>query len=280
MVGGFVALACLTGCSGLAEATPWTTTAGETIGAEAVAQPSEPVEGACWNLTYADVLAEPSYPLGNEVSCSSPHQSYTFSMVQIPASGADESTTAQLAEEQSEAEGGCAVEYTSMFPAESANHQNRVLFEAFLSATVSGTTGQHWARCDLEELAVGSNFFQPTLANLPDYSTLATELRAHPADWALCANTPGSNGSTGPNIGTTTTVGDCTSAQWRLESSTDRFPDPIGTPYPGYKGLFPFMHAHCGALYDSAAIKAWDYFPEESQWDSGSRVFSCWIGKR
>lgn len=280
VIAAFVALASLTGCSSLAAATPWTETAGETIATQAFENPSEPTVGSCWQLEYPDVVAEPAYPVGAKVSCSSPHQSYTYAVISLVSNDGSAVSPSDLGQEQLGAQYACTDRFRELFPALVANRENRILWGTFVSAVALEAKGNHWARCDLQELKVGSPFLDPTLANLPNYTSWSADITANPAKYALCLNSPGSNGSTGPNIDRSATVADCRTAQWTLKSATDQFPDPPGTPYPDYSGLYPFMHAHCGALYDSATIRGWDFYPLKTQWDSGDRTFSCWIGKR
>ena len=272
----------LTGCTSLLDSSGSTVAAGVSIGAQALQSQkvAVPTVGSCWTLSYADVDAEPAYPSGSSVNCSTPHQSVTFAVVEVDPATYGSGTASDLTAERTQAQYACTNKFAAIFPALVTNRENRVLWGTFVPPVSLGSTDPVWARCDLQELAVGSNFYSPSLQNLASFSSLSAAITANPADYALCANTPGSTGATGPDLGYDTTVGDCRTAQWRLESAVDEFPDDSGTAYPGYDGLYPFMHANCGLLYDSATVRGWDYYPSEQQWDAGDRTFSCWIGKR
>jgi hypothetical protein len=95
----------------------------------------------------------------------------------------------------------------------------------------------------------------------------------------MCVDEPGTTGATGPRLGSGAVITDCSTGQWRLEASPN-FPDPAGEPYPGYTGLYPFIHSHCGALYDTATVGTWAFYPNDQEWATGSRDFECRTGKR
>jgi hypothetical protein len=276
--------ASVSGCSSFAD-DGWTQTGGLSVGKQALAgvgptTATAPTAGECWQFTYEQVLEEPQYPTGDPISCSTPHQGYTYAVIPLNSTSTGPPSAASETSEENEANDVCSNQFAAILPTVSAYIHSRLLIAYSVAPIALQEQGQHWARCDINELQVGSPFVEPTLADLPSYSHLLTEAAAEPIQFAFCANTPGSTGSTGPNLGQSSTIGDCRTARWRLEPTVDELPYPAGTPYPGFTGLDPYMHAHCGAIYDSATVRGWIYYPSAQDWADGSRSFSCWVGSR
>jgi hypothetical protein len=276
VLGAFVALAAaiaLAGCS-----SPATTSdgdseaaAGSEVAQEAVLTPAAPTVGQCWQISYVEFLQEPDVAGGKQVPCSTAHQAYTIGVESLP-------TGMQRASASADAGASCNADYNSLLPNNSDAY--RILLSDTLPSVTGWASGERWVRCDIQETAVGSPYLSPTFADLPtEISTLVTSYDSSPASYAMCVNEPGTNGETGPKLGSGAVIADCSSAQWRLEPSPN-FPQAAGVSYPGYAGLEPIMHPLCGALYDTTTERARVFYPSEQEWDSGSRDFECWVGAR
>lgn len=271
VVVALAAIASLAGCSSLTASSVLGASAGSEIAREALQTPTAPANGLCWQITYAEFLQEPELSNGHEVSCSTPHQAYTFDVNSL-------ASDLQRADAASAANQSCKASYDALFPNNIDAY--RILLSDTLPAVNQWAAGERWVRCNVQETAAGSPFRTPTFADLPtNFSAFVSSYTSSPSTYAMCVDEPGTTAVTGPTLGLGATIADCTTAQWRLEPSPD-FPDAQGVPYPGYSGLYPFMHAHCGALYDTAAVRGWIFFPDDAHWTAGSRNFQCWVGSR
>jgi hypothetical protein len=263
----------LGGCSSLATANgaDTGTAAGAEVAREVLQAPAGPAVGMCWQVSYIDFLQEPEVAAGKRVPCSTAHQAYTFAVESLSAG-------MQRADAASAAIQSCNAGYDALLP----NNDNayRLLTSEALPTVAGWASGERWVRCDIQETAVGSLFLSPTLADLPTkISTLVSSYGSSPDTYAMCVNEPGTNGDTGPKLGSGAVIADCSTAQWRYEPVPE-LPQAAGQPYPGYAGLEPFMHQYCGALYDTATVRGWLFYPSEQEWDGGSRDFECWVGAR
>ncbi|HMH59631.1 MAG TPA: septum formation family protein [Galbitalea sp.] len=268
------AIVSLAGCSSLtagAGGSGLGASAGSEIAREALQTPTAPTDGLCWQISYAEFLQEPEVANGVEVPCSSAHQAYTFVVNSL-------ASDLQRADAASAANQSCGASYNTLFPNNIDAY--RILLSETLPSVTQWAAGERWVRCDVQETAAGSLFRNPTFADLPTkFSIFVSSYTTSPSAYAMCIDEPGTTAVTGPAIGTGAIIADCTSAQWRLEPSPD-LPDAPGVPYPGYTGLYPYMHAHCGALYDTATIRGWIFYPDNAHWTAGSRDFECWVGSR
>jgi hypothetical protein len=272
-----LAVATLAGCSSLTGSinSGLGAAGGTVIAHEALAQPTAGPSGAarigqCWQLSYSQYLVQPENVGGTVVPCSSAHQAYTYAVVTLDAD-------LQRSLAQPPAFRACQVPYGQIFTQSLA--EGRVFLSEVLPSAADWTTGSRLVACTVQTFAIGSSFRTPTLVDLPNFSDFVTAVNSSVAQYSLCVNDPGTDGATGPSLGSAATIADCSTGQWLLEPSPD-FPDPAGEAYPGYSGLYPFMHAHCGALYDTATRRGWIFFPSADQWASGDRTFQCWTGAR
>ena len=266
-------IATLSGCSPLSPTvvTPGLGTAGgAAVAQEALAAVGSGEVAKCWQVTYDGFLQQPQNVGSTDVPCTSPHQAYTFAVDELNAG-------LQRIDATPVAYNACAASYLTTFTL-SANEARLYLSEV-LPSSAAWVTGDRSVGCTIQLSAVGSHFRGPTFADLPEFSTFLKSVNSSPTDYSVCVNDPGTNGTTGPTLGTDAIIADCSTGQWLLEPSP-RFPDPAGEAYPGYDALYPFMHSHCGALYDTATIRGWVFYPSEQQWADGSRDFQCWTGKR
>jgi Septum formation len=271
VVVALAAIVSLAGCSSLAASSVLGASAGSEIAREALQTPTAAADGLCWQLTYAEFLQEPELSNGLKVSCSTPHQAYTFVVNSL-------ASDLQRADAASAANQSCEASYDALFPNNIDAY--RILLSETLPAVNQWAAGERWVRCDVQETAAGSRFRTPTFADLPtNFSAFVSSYTSSPSTYAMCVDEPGTSAVTGPALGLGAIIADCSSAQWRLEPSPD-FPDAPGVPYPGYTGLYPFMHAHCGVLYDTATVRGWIFFPDDVHWAAGSRNFQCWVGSR
>jgi hypothetical protein len=268
------AVVSLAGCSALSSATGSAesgTSAGGAIAKQALQNPSVPTAGLCWQIAYAEFLQEPDVSAGRRVPCSTAHQAYTIAVNSL-------SSALLRADADSAAVQSCLESYDALLPDDTDAY--RILLSEVLPSVTQWAAGQTWVRCDIQETAVGSSFRTPTFANLPtNFLTFVDTFKAAPATYAMCVDEPGTTGTTGPQLGAGAIIADCSTGQWRLEPSPD-FPEPPGDAYPGYSGLYPYLHSHCGALYDTATVGTFVFYPDDQEWADGSRDFECWAGKR
>jgi hypothetical protein len=269
-----VAVVTLAGCS---SALPTSNTAGlgasggATIAREALPQDSAAAQvGQCWSLTYEQFHEQPENAGGSPVDCSTPHQAYTFA---VETMGVDD----QRSDVSGVVLSNCADQLDDLIPSRDA--AARVYVSAILPTDAQWATGDRASSCLVMATKIGSLFRSPIFIDLPAFSQFRADVNAAPNAYYACVNDPGTTSTTGPSLGLETVLASCDTAQWTLEPSPE-FPDPAGEAYPGYSGLYPFMHAHCGAIYDTATRRGWDFYPSEQQWDEGSRDFSCWTGAR
>lgn len=231
-------------------------------------------------MSYASFLTEPEVPAETLVPCSEAHQAYSFDVSQLEGGVATPATGTTEADLQSEGKFACGQSFTREFP-KNAGGNSRIVVGVVVEPQSSWGSGPLWVRCDVLELAIGSPYLSPALADLPSSGdAFVTSVNQNPTAYRFCVNTPNSNGNTGPILDSTSLIASCASAQWTAEPSPN-FPDPPGEAYPGYDKLeSSWMHAHCGLLYDSAATRGWVFYPSASQWATGDRDFECWVGKR
>ena len=268
----------LAGCStlGAASGNSVDPSAGAAIGRQALGgltstPTASPDSGQCWQVTYIQFLQQPEGPGGTEVPCSEPHQAITFATL-TPVLGDQREDAAAPANQ------ACSDAYNALLP--NSIEAYRLLVASTLPSAADWAEGKRSVQCDIQEAATGSQYRDLTFADLPATVTpIATTFQTSPSAFYMCINEPGSTGATGPGLGDAAIIADCSSAQWRLRPSPD-FPDPVGDAYPGYNGLYPFMHAHCGALYDTATVRGWIFYPSAQEWAQGDRAFQCWTGSR
>jgi hypothetical protein len=250
--------------------------AGAAIGRQALGSltstpTASPDAGQCWQLSYLQFLQQPEGPGGKQVPCSGPHQAITFATL-TPALGV------QRIDAAAPADRACSDAYNALLP--DSIEAYRLLVAATLPSAADWAGGKRSVQCEIQETAVGSLYRDPTFADLPaTIAPIVSTYQTSPEDFHMCINEPGSSGQSGPGLGDAAVIADCSTGQWRLRPSPD-FPDPAGEAYPGYNGLYPFMHSHCGALYDTATIRGWIFYPSATDWAQGVRFFQCWTGTR
>ena len=243
----------------------------QALGALTSTPTTSPDSGQCWQVTYLQFLQQPEGPGGTQVPCSERHQAITFATLS-PALG-DQRVSAATPADQA-----CSDAYNAILP--DSIEAYRLLDAATLPSASEWAAGKRTVQCEIQETAVGSPFRDPTLADLPEtIGPILTAFQNSPSNFYMCINEAGTSGQTGPGLGDGAVVTDCSTGQWRLRPSPD-FPDPLGEAYPGYNGLYPYMHSHCGALYDTATIRGWIFYPSAQEWAQGDRAFQCWTGSR
>lgn len=269
------ALAALTGCSASSIAAGYPglgAVGGATIAREALPQVAiEAKVGQCWSLTYAQFHEQPENAGGVLVDCSTPHQAYTFAVDKLSEGDDQREDNIDLAMNN------CADRLDALIPDRAA--AARVYVSAVLPTDAQWATHDRDTACLVMSTEIGTPLRNPTFIDLPDFSALVSAVNASPTSYYGCVNDPGTTSATGPSLGLEAILATCATAQWTLEPTPD-FPDPAGVDYPGYDGLLPFMHAHCGAIYDTATRRGWDLYPSAEQWAEGNREFSCWTGAR
>ena len=172
----------------------------------------------------------------------------------------------------------CTDRYDELLP--NSGDAYRLLLSEALPTVTEWANGKRTVGCAIQETAAGSAFRNPTFVNLPsNFQTLVSSFVASPGKYQMCVDDPGTDGNSGPQLGDAAIIADCATGQWTLEPSPDIPEDPT-QPYPSYNELYPFMHSHCGALYDTATVRGWIFYPSAQQWASGSRSFQCWTGRR
>jgi hypothetical protein len=246
------------------------TAAGKLIAKEATATLAPAAVGQCWQISYGRYLQQPENQVASHVPCAAAHQAYTYAVVTLDASLFRASAVGP-------AFTACQVRYGTLFT--HAGNEARVFISEILPSQARWDAGKRDVGCTVQTTKTGSLFQTPTFDDLPAFASFVRDVNSSPQKYSLCLDESGTNSSTGPSLGPQAVIADCSSAQWFHQPSPD-FPDPVGEQYPGYDGLYPFMHAHCGALYDSPTVKGWIFYPNPGQWSTGDRSFQYWTGSR
>ena len=276
VIGAALAVIALGGCSGLGSNSSGTVLgadAGTTIAREALTPSAIVAVGECWELTYAGFLEQSSTPGGSIVPGSDVHQSYLFAVDSLDSS-------LQRIDAQNPALLACQRSYDDLFA--HAGEEGRILISELLPSDGQWQSGDRSTGCTVQMTVTGSSFRKPSLADLPPFSTFVQSANSSVLKYTMCGNDPGTTRFSGPNLGSAATIAECTPGQpgQCVLGPGRNFPDPMGADYPTDAARETFMHAQCGALYNTATRRGWVFYPSQQQWNDGSQDFECWTGNR
>ena len=236
-----------------------------------------PTVGECWNVFYDDAAADATWLGDSAVPCTEPHEAYTYAVVTVTSDASSwvdpkDAAAAEVSIE-SAASNACEKKAGPLLP-DLTNSQRRLRHFFYLPSLSEWKQGARWVRCDVGVAKVGSLVATPALAELPPYSDLVHQIADDPTTFLDCVVTSDATGSTGPLDDPGSRIADCAAdPQWSLDGVVT-IP---GDAYPGDPGVSAFVQAKCQALADAAGLPWWAYFPDETRWNQGSRLVTCWL---
>jgi hypothetical protein len=256
--GAVVALLAVTGCS-------------------AIPTSAKPTVGQCWRVTYAAAAQSEDWVGAAAVSCSSPHESYTYAIATITqkfAGSWQDSKGNPRADVDAAAFAACLAKEKSLLPG--ITPKEALFYPTYYVPSVAQwTSGARWVRCDMTEIRVGSEVAKPKLTTLPTrFAELVSELKHNPTKFALCEDDVFNNGPDGAS----TSYADCTKpADWTFLTRLT-LPGGSSAPYPGAAALKSLGAEKCAAAVTAPAghdIVA--KTPTKTSWvQDGVRTVDCW----
>ena len=236
-----------------------------------------PKTGECWTTTFAAAQGSEDWEGTPAISCSKPHQSYTYALTRLGKkftySSWLESNGDIRPDVDKAAYSACMAEEKRILPGITA--KEALLYPTYyIPSTALWSTGARWVRCDITLIRVGSTVAKPKLANLPAFAVLSSTLRSDPKKYALCEDDPASNGPDGAN----TTYADCTGpADWSFVAAL-KMTGASGTPYPGAAQLTAIGTKQCATLDTPKGHTVFAEPPAQNDWTKyDDRELDCWV---
>lgn len=237
----------------------------------------KPHIGDCWvaTVSYADYA---TWGKRAAVSCSTPHQLYTFA---VPALAEPHKSDSYLDKNENITDSVYNDGYNTCSGAEATDladfaYDSRVYLEFYFPSTAEWKRGARWMRCDFGIVAVGSSYAHPKFENLPAFSALHTTMQNAPYKFNLCTNDPGGVGPEGANA----VFADCSAnPQWTLHGGGE-LPVRNHGAYPTAAEMTNAYDNSCKNVYTDATHVTYAYYPSKTDWQNGDYEFECWIGRK
>ena len=249
-------------------------------GKAAVAGKDKPSTGDCWQASFTDVDGYANWGSRSPVSCSVPHQLYTFGVHDLKyvhkGKLFDKNDFAYEAIEDDA--------YSTCEDAENTVLSRvddivaRIYFLDILPEEAQWNAGARWVRCDVGVFAVGCSVAHPSFESPPASEDLYTSLRDGSGQFDFCVNDPGGLGKSGPK-GSNAVYADCRdNPEWRLQAYQDITTGKDNT-FPTPAEMKAQDAISCEHAFADATHITYAYYPSKSDWDGGDQELECWVGR-
>jgi Septum formation len=249
-------------------------------GKASVATAGKPHKGDCWQATFKDVDGYANWDGPPPVSCTEPHQLYTFGVPTLENPHKGKLFDKNGFEFQ-------AIDNDAFFTCENAENTVlsrvspdvvRIYFLDILPDESQWDAGARWVRCDVGVFAVGSSVAHPAFESLPSSETLYDSLRDGPDQFDFCVNDPGGLGKDGPK-GSNAIYADCRySPEWKLQAY-QYITTGADNTYPNEAQMKAQYAISCQHAFADAKHLTYAYYPSRSDWDGGDQELECWLGQ-
>lgn len=249
---------------------------GCSAGGEAAARGGAPKTGDCWSVSYADSQKYEDWAGAPAVSCSAPHESYTFAVPQIGKSFTGSWLTSGetvRADVDDAAYAACIRQAAVDLPGLQTLGLLRLGY--YLPSVALWNNGARWVRCDITEIKIGSSVSSPTLEDLPTrFSTLTEALNTNPKKFDRCEDDVLNNGPDGAE----TTYADCTGpTDWSFAAALT-LAGGKGAAYPGAASLKALGTKDCASEVPSNGHDLYAEIPTSTSWTKfDDRELDCWV---
>ena len=244
----------------------------------------KPTAGLCWRATYDGAIQYADWnpaDNGGPVSCAKTHQLYTYAVLPLALthSGTEfDSSDTLVASIASDASDTCS-NYLDDNVGQVDNQDGRFEYKPFVPLRSEWKAGARWVRCDINVFKIGSSLSDPTLENLPSFSTLESELSSDPGQFDLCTSVSGGSISGGPRAPNAVFASCAGDPQWRMIRYA-HLPDiAAGAPYPTAAAWADAFQTLCSPLVDSKHV-AVPVYATKSEWANQNYAFECWAGRK
>lgn len=237
-------------------------------------KPTGSETGDCWEATYRNMAEWSNWEGDGPVPCDERHQSYTYLST---AFDGDVSTPydadGMTVELQDATSDQCDRAFDDQFDWGDKAPLIGVYF--FVPTQEEWDAGNHTIRCDIGLLAIGSDYLQPKLEDLPDtMADLASDIKENPEAYGLCVI---GNGA-GPYESRQTELVNCGDGDyyWRYGGTVD-YPAGASIPFPDDKTLNDYANDECPSLGIESGESVLSYNPSADSWAAGDRTIQCWF---
>lgn len=255
------------------------------VGLGPTATSGEPTIGQCWNTTKQDADTWAQWRGSNAVSCSAPHDLYTFEIARI--TGIKAKTWAPTLDSQTlsnavQAKAGAACNTKILLPHLKWNQYLIRGFD-FVPTEAEWGAGARWVRCDIGIVKYGTTIRSERFAELPaSISTLVSTVSSDPRRWELCVNASSPVTQSGPFDGEPPLIADCRGdPEWTLVGEGN-LREPVGSLYPDYSILLAEEKQVC-SKYPAGSNEVSAFVPPQPAdplMVGKYRAIECWIGKK
>ena len=238
---------------------------------------TKPKVGDCWTTTFAQSQKTEDWEGTTAISCSKPHQSYTYSVTRLAAKFSYSSWLDSKGNIRTDvdkaAHDACVSEQKRILPGLTTKEALLVPTYYLPSIALWGA-GSRWVRCDIGAIKIGSTVAAPELADLVSFSELKSTLTNTPVKYALCEDDPASNGPDGAEA----TYADCSGPADYTFLAALTMTAPDGTVYPGLAALTKTGTVQCATLDAPAGHLVVAEPPAKLDWtDYNDRQLDCWL---
>jgi Septum formation len=242
---------------------------------------AKPAKGQCWQSTFADAEDRANWGNRPAISCSAPHQLYTFAVESL-----DPLYTGKLFDKDGEVQANiwkdagdrCGFDESSDLPSTDPT-VGRIWLEFYVPDEEAWDAGARWVRCDVGVLKVGSSLAHPEFENLESFAALTHALSTDSSQFDFCLDDPGQPLSNGPK-GKGAVYANCAqSPQWVLNSYVG-LENGSSEAYRTAEEMQGIYVQTCQSQFTDATHVTYPYFPSESDWMSSDRQLECWVGQR
>ncbi len=238
----------------------------------------KPAAGDCWTATYDGDIQYADWSTKPPISCSQPHQLYTFAVLQLqlPHSGSAFSQGYEKTAVNSDALNTCQ-SYQNREYGDAPQLDGLLKLKVYIPRNAQWNRGARWVRCDFNVFAVGSSITDPKLANLPPVSVITAQLVSDTGRFDYCIDNPNSTAATGPKVEGAVFASCTADPQWTLKAYM-ALPFLTTSTYPTSAQFLSMYRQQCEGRYATVGRITYAYYPTKSQWDSGLTTSECWAG--
>lgn len=226
--------------------------------------------GDCWKADTED-LEKPDWRGEDPVDCGDRHQTYTYFVgdinVRIDDAWDGKKPSADLS---GRAYSKCSTNLRKLGVPDDAY---RVQIYYFVAPKDEWEAGDHSIRCDLGVTAIGTDWNDPGLENLPQkIDTLLDDVEDDPIAYEFCLI----GDAYGPYESQEVIIADCsTDYMWRYSEDT-YFDTELNDPYLSDEELFGFAESVCTTENARVGEAPLYYVPTLQMWREDYRYVECW----
>lgn len=236
-----------------------------------------PKVGECWTTTFKEAQASEDWEGTPAISCSKPHQSYTYAMTKLTRKFSGSWLTSKgdiRTDVDQNAYAACKREQARILPGITV--KEALLYPTYYIPSIAmWNNGSRWVRCDITVIKIGSTVAKPQLANITmSFSELKSTLADDPQKFALCEDDPANNGPDGAQ----TTHADCTGpSDWTFVADL-KLAGADDAAYPGAAAMAALAKKQCATLKTPAGHTVFAEPPSKTDWTKyDDRELDCWV---